>query len=281
MLLVLCLAGLILVVVIYRKLTQFSSGDFMSGGISENTRMPTSKWAVPLAFFTGWLLSLTKLGFIVHIFGIVLHEVGHSLVSWLAGRLSFPAFIAGLAFSSRTYSLVFSVIVACAVIWLCWQAYRIKSLFLGACCAVLVSGFVYLQFFAGGRWVEWMLFAGDGLEIVFAALLVAAYYAKGPRGWRWDWIRYPLMVGSAWVLMENLKFWTHAVENPVINIYGSDIMASNVAQHDIPRLIRGFGWTPELAAESYMGLTYAALAFSAAVYKTDAAAVPEELPFQD
>ncbi|HOX23765.1 MAG TPA: hypothetical protein PLL10_09890, partial [Elusimicrobiales bacterium] len=80
------------------------------------------------------------------------------------------------------------------------------------------------------------------------------------------WFRYPLMLASAWTLLAAWAFWKKAALNPTLNIYGVDILSTQVAGQDIARLVRSTTWTPELAAARYLTLGKAAVVFSAISY---------------
>ena len=246
-----CLLGLGILIYIYRLFSQLGGG----GGLAEaspDSRLPTTHWAIPVALGTGWLVKATALTLLIMPLRVLCHEVGHSLVAWLGGCWSFPS-ISGHAITDYDPSVIVSVMAAFGIIWVIWQGAKLRSAMLFSCGAALAAGFVYFHFFAGEkRLLECILFAGHAGEFVFPVLLIAAFYAKGPSTWRWDWFRYPLMAAAAWQLSAAWQFWTKAAGNPVMNIYGASIYSATVVEQDIARLVNSMGWTPRMATDLYL-----------------------------
>lgn len=268
-----CLLGLGLLIYVYRLFAQLGGGGGSFSDGSSGWRLPTKHWAVPLAVLTGWLVKGTAITLLILPLRVFCHELGHSLIAWLGGCWSFPS-ISGHAITDPDPSKIVSAMAAAGIVWIGWQGIRLRSALLLACAAPLAAGFVYFHFFAGPqRLLECILFAGHAGEFVFPALLIAAFYAKGPSTWRWDWFRYPLMAAAAWQLAASWQFWTKAAVNPVMDIYGASIYSATVVEQDIARLVNGMGWTPRLAADLYLLLGKAAwlsvlLAYIAGTVKT-------------
>ncbi|MEI7527348.1 MAG: hypothetical protein WCK76_00280 [Elusimicrobiota bacterium] len=262
-----CLLALAIAFYLYRLIAQ-SGGGFSIGGSVQGGAAPafrSSPWAVPAALAAGWLLKdiWPTIGFPFH---VMCHELGHSLVSWLAGRWSFPV-IAGVAVTDYAPSLFLSALVAGALVWLAWQAVTNRNPLLLFCSALLISGFLYLQFIASPKeFHAYLLFGGHAGEFIFPAVLIAAFYYPGPAGWRWDWFRYPVMAAAACSLAAAWHFWLKAGADPVNGIYGIDISDPQVAGQDIARLVAGSGWTARQAADRYLLLGKAAWGFVAVFY---------------
>lgn len=264
----LCLLSLVIIVYVYRSFARL--GGSFPGGMAESAGEPppfaTSPWAVPAALAAGWVfkgLWREGLGFP---FDVMCHETGHSLTAWLGGRWSIPV-IAGVAITDSAYSLFLSVLVSGVIAWLVWKAVRARSPLLLFCCALLIAGFVHLQFLVPeGQFEEYLLLGGHAGEFVFPALLIAAFYFRGPAGLRWDWFRYPFLVAAAFSLVGAWQFWAKAVGDPVTGIYGVSVADRSVAGSDISRLIGGYGWTAQLAVDRFLSLGRAAWLFVALVY---------------
>ncbi|MDO8804063.1 MAG: hypothetical protein Q7R35_06515 [Elusimicrobiota bacterium] len=264
-----CLLALGIMIYVYLLLTG-SGGGFSLGRLDEQGGAPpaalrTSPWAVPLALAAGWLLKdiWWLLGFPFH---FMCHEVGHSLVAWLGGCWSFPI-IAGLAVTDPDPSLFLSALVAGILAWASWQAVKNRNPLLLFCCALLASGFFYLQFIAAPETLwQFILFGGHAGEFFFPALLIPAFYYRGPLNWRWDWLRYPVLAAAACELVFAWSFWLKAGIDPVTGIYGVNISDGSMADMDIARLVAQFGWTARLAADRFLLLGKTAWAFVAIFY---------------
>jgi len=264
----LCLLSLAIGLYLYKTVAGFGGG--FSGGLAEpegeKRAFVTSPWAVPAALAAGWVfkgLWREALGFP---FDVMCHELGHSLTAWLGGRWSIPV-IAGIAMTDSAPSLFLSILVAGAIAWLSWKAVKARSPLALFCCALLITGFVHLQFIVPGKqFEEYLLLGGHAGEFVFPALLIAAFYHRGPAGLRWDWLRYPVMVASAFSLVGAWQFWAKAVADPVTGIYGVSVAARSVAGSDVARLIGGYAWTAQLAVDRALLLGRAAWLFVALVY---------------
>lgn len=264
----LCLLALAIGIYVYRSFAQFGGG--FSGGLAEPAGearpFNTSPWAVPAALAAGWLLKglwRNALGFP---FDVMCHEIGHSLAAWLGGRWSIPV-IAGIAMTDSAPSTFLSVLVAGGIAWLSWKAVKARSPLLLFCCALLIAGFVHLQFIVPAKqFEEYLLIGGHAGEFVFPALLIAAFYYRGPAGLRWDWFRYPFMIAAAFSLVGAWQFWAKAVADPVTGIYGVSVADRSVAGSDVARLIGGYGWTAQLAVDRALLLGRAAWLFVGLVY---------------
>lgn len=264
----LCLLSLAIGVYLYRTFAQFGGG--FSGALAETAAEPppltTSPWAVPAALAAGWALQVLWRNALGFPFDVMCHEIGHSLTAWLGGRWSIPI-IAGIAMTDSTPSLFLSVLVAGAIAWLSWKAVKARSPLLLFCCALLIAGFVHLQFIVPDKqFEEYLLLGGHVGEFIFPALLIAAFYQRGPAGLRWDWFRYPFMIAAAFSLVGAWQFWAKAVADPVTGIYGISVTHRSVAGSDIARLIGSHGWTAQLAVDRFLLLGRAAWLFVGLVY---------------
>lgn len=263
----LCLLSLAIGIYLYRTVSGFGGG-FGGGAVTPEETGPlvSSPKLLPAALLAGWLFSglwREALGFP---FDVMCHEVGHSLVAWLGGRWSIPV-IAGIAMTESAPSTLLSVLVGGAIAWLSWRALKARSPLLLFCCALLLAGFVHLQFIVPAKqFEEYLLLGGHAGEFIFPALLIAAFYHRGPAGLRWDWFRYPVMIAAAFSLVGAWQFWAKAVADPVTGIYGVSVANRSVAGSDVARLIAGHGWTAQLAVDRALLLGKAAWAFVAAVY---------------
>lgn len=151
--------------------------------------------AVPL---TNYLLFGIKIWF---------HEFGHATVAWLGGRRAIP-----LPFGWTNVDEQRSLFVYLGVLVLlglmAWAGRREQQRWP----VVLAGVLVVLQFWITwllppGQFETWLAFGGIGGEFYLCTLLMVSFFFPLPQYWRWDFYRYPVVLGAAFTFWGQFWLW--------------------------------------------------------------------------
>jgi hypothetical protein len=219
--------------------------------------------AVPIALAASTLLSMTWPGgaLLRLLFGMWLHELGHTLAAWSVGMFAVP--LPWLTLSSDTRSPVFVVLLLGGLGALAWwlrEGDRPARAFapLGAALVVLLGLLVPLA-----KAQTWVLFCGDGGALLFGTLLMLgavllpdeARLSKGALRWGFVVIGAGAYVDAfaTWI-----RAWRDVAQIPFGRNEGSGLS-------DASRLVDVHGWTEPFLVRSYLGLGAACFAVLAGV----------------
>ncbi|MDA0674143.1 MAG: hypothetical protein O3C67_10625, partial [Cyanobacteria bacterium] len=135
------------------------------------------------------------------------HEFGHATVAWLAGRQAIPLPIGWTNVGSER-----SLFVYFGLLFLFGLLYRAGHKEDHRWPMILAGLLVILQF-----WMTWLLptdtfamllsFGGIGGELYLCALLMISFYFPLPAYFRWDFYRYPVVVGAAFTFWDTFGLW--------------------------------------------------------------------------
>lgn len=135
------------------------------------------------------------------------HELGHATIAWLAGRRALPLPFGWTTVDPRRSLFVyFGLLILFGLLF--WAGRREKKRWP----MVLAGVLVVLQF-----WFTWLLpeyrfetllsFGGVGGELYLCTLLMVSFYFPLPDYWRWDFYRYPVVLGAAFTFWGQFWLW--------------------------------------------------------------------------
>jgi hypothetical protein len=196
-----------------------------------------------------------------------LHELGHALVHWLAGRPALPIPMLTIAFSEDR-SWLLALAAAAGLSWLILQAvFEECWVFAGVVAALLAAQFWLTLVAKPWTYLFLVKFGGLGGECVLSALLVVLYFHPLPKIMNWEKLRpYFLFIGAC-VLAASLRRWIDASRDfmnvPWGSFWGGD--------GDVEAMLDS-GWTVNRLVQVYLRLVWscagaAALAYGAAVWR--------------
>jgi hypothetical protein len=173
---------------------------------------------------------------------IWLHEFGHATVAWLAGRQAIP-----LPLGWTNVGAQRSLFVYFGLLILFGLLYRAGHREQRRWPMILAGVLVLVQF-----WMTWMIstrtfemllyFGGIGGELYLCALLMVSFYFPMPDYFRWDFYRYPVVLGAAFTFWGQFWLWKQIARGKASIPFGA--MWGDPNHGDMNRLVNEHGWTP-------------------------------------
>ena len=177
------------------------------------------------------------------------HEFGHATVAWLAGRQALPLPIGWTNVGSQR-----SLFVYVGLLILFGLLYRAGHREKRQWPMVLAGILAMLQF-----WMTWLLptqtfemlmyFGGIGGEFYLCALLMVSFYFPLPNYFRWDFYRYPVVLGAAFTFWGQFWLWKRIAWGQASIPFGA--MWGDPNHGDMNRLVNDYGWTPLALTSTY------------------------------
>lgn len=225
---------------------------------------PVNTFGLPLLMLLGMAMNAVPLvDFLLRGVKIWFHEFGHATVAWLAGRRAIP-----LPFGWTNVELERSLFVYCGLLFLFgllfWVGHREHKRWP----MVLAGGLILLQF-----WFTWLLptvrfetilsFGGIGGELYLCTLLMVSFYFPLPAYWRWDFYRYPVVLGAAFTFWGQFWLWAQIRRGLADIPWGS--MWGGQSHGDMNNL-RAAGWSNQQIIGTYSTLANLCLLALLGVY---------------
>jgi hypothetical protein len=215
--------------------------------------------ALPLALLVARWLTATGFDMVAGMLAMVVHECGHAITAWLAGRWAIPTFWFTMIGEKRSWFMV--LLVTGAVLFGGFQAWRARR-WGGVCAAAAVLLFqmdiLSVPSFGQGAVI---IFAGDGGAMVLATILMATFYAPRDSALCKSWgLRWGLLVIGTLAFMHVYRLWS----GPWENIPFGEIEGQNLSD---PSLLTGmYGWSVIQLVDRYLQLAKACFMAMGAMY---------------
>ncbi|WP_052055754.1 hypothetical protein [Myxosarcina sp. GI1] len=205
----------------------------------------------PLLSILAIILNLmTPTRFLLGGINIWFHEFGHATVAWLSGRRAIPLPFGWTNFETERSSFVYlGILFLLGLLFRAgWKEKRRWSMVL----AVVIA---LLQF-----WMTWLMpldtfnvlfsFGGIGGEFYLCALLMVNYFFALPNYLRWDFYRFPVVLGAAFTFWNRVWFW-HQIDRGRASIpWGTLWGGFNDSGGDMNLLIQ-YGWSSQQIIDTY------------------------------
>ncbi|MBE9112741.1 hypothetical protein IQ273_25455 [Nodosilinea sp. LEGE 07298] len=107
-------------------------------------------------------------------------------------------------------------------------------------------------------------FGGVGGEIYLSALLMVSFYFPLPEYFRWDFYRFPVVLGAAFCFWGQVWLWQQVPRGKASIPFGS--LWGEADHGDMNQLINFHDWTPGDIIGTYSTLTHLCLLAIFAVY---------------
>lgn len=200
------------------------------------------------------------------LFGIKiwLHEFGHATVAWLAGRQALPLPIGWTTISTQRSLLVYLGILTLLGL-LFWAGRREGQRWPMVLAVVLmVMQFAMTWLLPADTFDMLFSFGGIGGEIYLSALLIVGFYFPLPEYFRWDFYRFPVVLGAAFCFWGQVWLWQQVPKGKASIPFGS--MWGDAEHGDMNQLVDIHGWTPGDIIGTYSAIAHLCLFAIVAVY---------------
>ena len=199
------------------------------------------------------------------LFGIKIwfHEFGHAIIAWLAGRRAIPLPIGWTNVDlERSLFVYFGVLILLGLLF--WVGRREGKRWP----MVLAGVLAVIQF-----WLTWLLpayqfetllsFGGIGGELYLCTLLIVSFFFPLPDYFRWDFYRYPVVLGAAFTFWGQFGLWQQINRGRASIPWGS--LWGGEASGDMNNLSYA-GWSDQQIINTYTTLSHLCLLALLGVY---------------
>jgi hypothetical protein len=211
--------------------------------------------AVPVALLAATLLSLLTPQLAMRLFGAHVHELGHFAASLFTGHPAMPSIGITYTYERDTVTPIgLAAILGWLLYWTIRRGHRAFSFALAILLVVQAIGTLAL-----GDPDSWALivWAGDGVGMVLATLLVASFFFVGDTAPRW--LRWVLLAVGACTFTDIFLLWLRASHHHEMPFVGD-------GRADFERLVNGYGWPEAVMVRRYVSTGFFCLIALAPLY---------------
>jgi hypothetical protein len=199
--------------------------------------------ALPLALLAARLVAGTSLRVAAGMLTMVLHESGHAITAWLAGRWAVPMLWVTMHGEERSWSIV--LLLAAAIIFGGFLAWKMEKH--GWVCAAGALLLLQITILSAHHDEILIVFGGDGGAMVLATILMATFYAPRESSLYKNWgLRWGLLSIGALTFMHVYCLWS----GPIENIPFGEIEGVNLSDPSL--LTEMYGWTLAHLIDRYL-----------------------------
>lgn len=235
----------------------------------ENVRDPEREYqyclfAIPAMLFVAILFNVTSTGaWMQRVWlGMPVHELGHAVMAWFSGFFAIPSLWVTVTFSDSR-GFITPLLLAAGIGYLIYLARRLESRpGLIFAISLLVLQIVATLFISQDTANMLITFAGDGMGMVLATLLMASFYYGKQTTLYSGHLRWGLVAIGAAAFVDMYSVWLGALSD-ISNVpYGT----TGGRYTDSYKLIEHHGWSFDQLINRYFWLGNLCLAALAAVY---------------
>lgn len=190
---------------------------------------------------TRWLLNGVNIWF---------HEFGHAIVAWLSGRRAIPLPVGWTNVDLDRSLFVYGAVLGLLglLFWMGKREHKRWPMGLAVVLAVVQFGMTWGN--SAGTFLVWLSFGGIGGEFCLCALLMVSFFFALPNYFRWDFYRYPVVVGAAFTFWHNVWFWRQIDRGREAIPWGTLWGGANDSGGDMNQLIQA-GWSTRQIIDTY------------------------------
>jgi hypothetical protein len=213
--------------------------------------------ALPLALLVGRLVAGTSLRLAAGMLSMALHESGHAITSWLAGRWAVPMPWVTMHGDERSWAII--LFLSAAIIFGGLVAWKMERW--GWVCAAGALLLLQITVLSVHHDEPLIIFFGDGGAMVLATILMATFYAPRESALYQSWgLRWGLLVIGALSFMHVYCIWS----GPFEGIPFGEIEGVNLSDPSL--LTQMYGWNVALMIDRYLMLAKVCFAFLFCLY---------------
>jgi hypothetical protein len=199
--------------------------------------------ALPLALLAARLVAGTSLRVAVGMLAMVLHESGHAITAWLAGRWAVPMLWVTMHGEERSWSIV--LFLTAAIIFGGFLAWKMEHW--GWVCVAGALLILQITILSAHHDEALIVFFGDGGAMVLATILMATFYAPRETALCQNWgLRWGLLVIGALTFMHVYCLWS----GPFESIPFGEIEGVNLSDPSL--LTQMYGWNVAQMIDRYL-----------------------------
>ncbi|MFP2934151.1 hypothetical protein ACLESO_55320, partial [Pyxidicoccus sp. 3LG] len=220
-------------------------------------------WVLPASLVVSWLAVSSGFAFVVRLFTMPLHELGHAITAWLCGFKAFPTLWKTLVYG-RSY--VLAALAAAGLAALAWQGKkRGRRDWMAAGGGLLflqLVGTVFLSARTGDMLIS---FGGDAGMMVLGTALMTTFYSRPGSYMHEHGLRWGFVVIGALSFMDGFHTWWRAKGDMAEIPFGRN---EGVGLSDASTLVERYGWDERDLIRRYLVLGTLCLVFLAVLYTT-------------
>ncbi|MCP3144648.1 hypothetical protein [Pyxidicoccus xibeiensis] len=218
-------------------------------------------WVLPASLLVAYLSVSSAFGFVVRLFTMPLHELGHALTAWFCGFSAVPTLWKTLVFE-RSYGL--AALAAAGLGALAWQGWKRKRLGWvaagGGLLFLQLIGTLLLSHRTGQMLIS---FGGDAGMMVLGTGLMTTFYSRPGSYMHEHGLRWGFVVIGAMSFMDGFNTWWKAKRDMADIPFGQN---EGVGLSDASTLVDRYGWDERDLIRRYLVLGTLCLIFLAVLY---------------
>ncbi len=173
---------------------------------------------------------------------IWIHEFGHAVIAWLAGRQAIPLPIGWTNVNpERSVFVYLGVLILLGLLY--WSGQKEGKrwpMVLAVSLAVVQFGMTWLM--SPTTFDMLLAFGGIGGELYLSTLLMVSFFFPLPAYWRWDFYRYPVVIGAAFTFWGQFWLWKRIRIGKASIPFG--MMWGDAEHGDMNILVNRHQWEP-------------------------------------
>lgn len=173
---------------------------------------------------------------------IWIHEFGHAVIAWLAGRQALPLPLGWTNVNpERSFFVYVGVLILLGLLF--WAGQKEGKRWPMVLAAGLAVVQVVMTWIMSPITFDMLLaFGGIGGELYLSTLLMVSFFFPMPTYWRWDFYRYPVVLGAAFTFWGQFWLWKRIRWGQASIPFG--MMWGDAEHGDMNILINRHSWEP-------------------------------------
>lgn len=218
-------------------------------------------WVLPVVLLVSYGAVAGPTGFIVRLFTMPLHELGHAITGWLCGFVSIPTLWKTLNLGRSYFMAAVAVAALGYWAWRGWKQRRRWQVAAGG--GLLLTQLIGTLLLSERTAMMLISFGGDGGMMVLGTALMATMYARPGSYIHEHGLRWGFAVIGGTSFMDGFMTWWRARKDFAEIPFGQN---EGVGLSDASRLVDDHGWSETDLIRRYVVLGVTCLVLLAVLY---------------